>query len=41
LYYKLTKYGVTEPEYKLTGEGLVELARTQNGWSVVSYSAYF
>jgi hypothetical protein len=31
LYYKLTKYGVTEPEYKLTGEGLVELAQTRTG----------
>lgn len=41
LYYKLTKYGVTKPEYRLTGEGLVELTRTGSGWSVVGYSAYF
>ena|SRR5215469_8325892 len=41
LYYKLTKYGVTEPEYRLTGEGLVELTRTGSGWSVIGYSAYF
>ena len=41
LYYRLTKYGVTEPEYKLTGEGLVELARTGTAWRVVGYSAYF
>ncbi len=41
LYFKLTKYGVTEPEHNLTGEGLVELARTSTAWSVVGYSAYF
>lgn len=41
LYYKFTKYGATEPQYKLTGEGLIELARTRSGWRVVNYSAYF
>jgi hypothetical protein len=41
LYYRLTKYGVTEPEHSLTGEGLVEVARVQGAWKVVFYSSYF
>jgi hypothetical protein len=41
LYYRLTKYGVTEPEYRLTGEGSIMLSRSRSGWGVVGYSAYF
>ena len=41
LYYKLTKYGVIEPEYRLTGDGLIELARNEGSWTVVNYSNYF
>jgi hypothetical protein len=41
LYYKLTKYGVREPEYNLTGEGLIEVAKASTAWSIVGYSAYF
>jgi hypothetical protein len=41
LYYKLTKYGATEPEYRLSGEGLVEVEKAGDGWKVVNYSSYF
>jgi hypothetical protein len=41
LYYKLTKLGVEESKFRLTGEGMVELARTRDGWTVVNYSSYF
>ena len=41
LYYKLTKYGVAATEYRLTGEGLIDLARADTVWRVVGYSAYF
>lgn len=41
LYYRFTKYGVTEPQYRLTGEGLLELARVEGAWKVTNYSSYF
>jgi hypothetical protein len=41
LYYKLTKYGAPDPRYKLSGEGLIEVVRTQGGWAVANYSSYF
>jgi hypothetical protein len=42
LYYRLAKSVFPEPIYHgLTGEGVVEVKRTQNEWTVVSYSSYF
>lgn len=41
LYYRLTKYGMTEPKHKLTGEGVVELAGKKGSWTVIDCSAYF
>lgn len=41
LYYKLTKLGADESRFHLTGEGVVELTRTQDGWTVTNYSSYF
>jgi hypothetical protein len=41
LYYKLTKYGVDDPQYALTGEGLVEATYARGAWNIVSYSSYF
>ena len=41
LYYKLTKYGALDPNYKLSGEGLIEVVRSQGGWAVANYSSYF
>jgi hypothetical protein len=41
LYYKLTKDGALDPKYKLSGEGLIEVVRSQGGWAVANYSSYF
>jgi hypothetical protein len=41
LYYKLTKYAASSPEYRLSGEGLIGIVRTQGGWTVWDYSSYF
>lgn len=41
LYFKLTKNGVSDPRYYLTGEGAIDLQRNASGWIVTSYSAYF
>ncbi|HKV92430.1 MAG TPA: hypothetical protein VJW20_07785 [Candidatus Angelobacter sp.] len=41
LYYKLTKYGETDPQHALTGEGTVTVAYAQGAWNVVRYSSYF
>ena len=41
LYFKLTKYGTSDPTYHLTGEGMVQLQKGQAGWEVTSYSSYF
>jgi hypothetical protein len=41
LYYKLTKYATAETKYSFTGEGLIEVVRTQSGWEVANYSSYF
>ena len=40
LYFKLTKYGTSNPGYDLTGEGMVQVERTKGGWQVVNYSNY-
>jgi hypothetical protein len=32
---------VNESRFHLTGEGLVKLTRTQDGWTVANYSSYF
>lgn len=41
LYYKLTKYGETDPQYTLIGEGTITVAYAQGAWNVVRYSSYF
>jgi hypothetical protein len=41
LYFKLTKYGTSDPTYHLAGEGMVQLQKGQGGWEVTSYTSYF
>ena len=41
LYYKLTKKDVIDPQYRLTGAGLVKVAKAHNNWTVTYYSSYF
>jgi hypothetical protein len=42
LYYKLTKLGEeNDSRYRFTGEGLVEVVNTNDGWKVAFYSSDF
>ncbi len=41
LYFKLTKYGTSNPAYDLTGEGVVQVERSKGRWQVAAYSSYF
>jgi hypothetical protein len=41
LYFKLTKYGTSNPGCDLTGEGMVQVERSKGGWQVAAYSSYF
>ncbi len=41
LYFKLTKYGTSNPGYDLTGEGMVQVEKTKGVWRVAFYSSYF
>jgi hypothetical protein len=41
LYFKLAKYGTSNPGYHLTGEGMVQVERSKGGWQVSAYSSYF
>ncbi|WP_394766476.1 hypothetical protein [uncultured Paludibaculum sp.] len=41
LYFKLTKYGTSNPGYHLTGEGMVQIERRKGSWQVTAYSSYF
>jgi hypothetical protein len=41
LYYTLTKFAEPDPKYRLTGEGLIEVVRTEGRWTVTNYSSYF
>jgi hypothetical protein len=41
LYLKLTKYGVSDLRYGLTGEGMIRLRKGAAGWRVANYSSYF
>ena len=41
LYFYLTKFGVSDPAYNLTGEGAVGVRKHSRGWAVTYYSSYF
>ena len=41
LYFRLTKYGTSDPGYHLSGEGMIQMQRRGSGWTVANYNAYF
>jgi len=41
LYYRLTHIGSSEPRFRLTGEGAIEMMPSADGWKVVDYASYF
>jgi hypothetical protein len=41
LYFKLTKYGESDPKFRLTGVGLLELRKGVSGWRVANYDSVF